>query len=182
MTHDPGNGIAIMGATATGKSEVAIRLAERFNGEIISMDSRQVYRGLDIGTAKVSRHDRSRVPHHLIDILDPEDRNSAGKHLALVREMSTAIAGRGKVIILAGGTGLYFRALFEGLIDAGIPEEELTSIRAELSSKSTNDLRAELERVDPERANQLSANDRIRIARQRVHLVRHFSGWLSDTR
>jgi tRNA dimethylallyltransferase len=163
MTAHPG--IAIMGATATGKSGLATRLAERFGGEIVSMDSRQVYRGLDIGTAKVAPQERARVPHHLIDILDPGEINSAGKHINGVNGALKTIAGRGRFAFLVGGTGLYFRLFFEGLIDVAIPDEELGTIRDTLDGKETDELFSKLEGIDEVRARALSANDRVRIMR-----------------
>jgi len=165
MTPVSGNVVAIMGATATGKSRLAMRMAEKFDGEIVSMDSRQVYRGLDIGTAKVSSEDRVRVRHHLIDILDPSESNSAGRHIGLVKQALEHITARSRLPILVGGTGLYFRAFFHGLIDAVIPDEEIDSIRRKLAGETTSALYDELVRVDPKRAGQLSANDRLRISR-----------------
>lgn len=156
---------AIMGATATGKSSVAVRLAQAFGGEVVSMDSRQVYRGLDIGTAKPSLDDRRSVRHHLIDILDPGETNSAGRHVRLVGEVVADISGRGRLPILAGGTGLYIRAFFYGLIDTRVPDEEVLPIRRDLDAKTTEDMYESLKRVDPQRAEALSPSDRIRISR-----------------
>jgi tRNA dimethylallyltransferase len=153
-----------MGATATGKSAVAVHIAEVFDGEIISMDSRQVYRGMNIGTAKVSEEMLSRVPHHLIDILDPKEQSSAGQHVALAEECLADIQARKKLPILVGGTGLYFRALFHGLIEAGTGGAA-RELRAALAAKSTQDLYQDLMQRDPERAMSLSPNDRVRIMR-----------------
>jgi tRNA dimethylallyltransferase len=165
MSPASGHVVAIMGATATGKTEVAIQLAEEFAGEIVSMDSRQVYRGLDIGTAKPSRAQQQRVRHHLIDTLDPMETNSAGHHLSLVEEAIADIRLRGKLPFLVGGTGLYFRAFFRGLIDVDTNEDELKTIREGLEGKTTAALYAELCTVDPVRARELSPNDRVRISR-----------------
>lgn len=169
MSHPPASksirAIAIMGATATGKSALAISLARAFDGEIISMDSRQAYRGLDIGTGKVSRDERARVPHHLIDILDVTEYGSAGRHVAAAEAAIRDIAARGKLAILAGGTGLYFRALFGGLVDVVIPRDELARIRATFDRRETADLHDELTRLDPARAGAISSNDRVRITR-----------------
>ncbi|UCG52989.1 MAG: tRNA (adenosine(37)-N6)-dimethylallyltransferase MiaA [Candidatus Latescibacterota bacterium] len=165
MSHPHTNAVAIMGATAIGKSDLAIRLAERIDGEIISMDSRQVYRGLDIGTGKVPHEDLQRVPHHLIDILDPSELNTAGTHLARALEAQEAIRARGRIPVFAGGTGLYFRVLFRGLIDVGVPDDELRDLRDTFATRSTTELYQELLRLDPERAASLSKNDRQRIVR-----------------
>lgn len=158
-------GIAIMGATATGKSDVALDLAVRLGGEIISMDSRQVYTGMDIGTAKVPRSIRRGVPHYLFDILAPDEPNSAGKHASLALEACREIQSRRKIPILVGGTGLYFRAVFVGLLDLQIPKEDLLAVREGFAVKETDELYEELRRCDPERADQLSPNDRVRITR-----------------
>lgn len=157
--------IAVMGATATGKSKLAIDIARRIDGEVVSIDSRQVYRGMDIGTAKVLPGEQEGIPHHLIDIMDPDEANSAGKHAALARRAIDDIAGRSRVPILAGGTGLYFRAIFRGLVDLEFDDETLNSIRSTYADRATEDLYEELNRIDPERAGELSANDRMRISR-----------------
>ena len=152
MSHPPASNprikaVAIMGATGTGKSNLAILMAEIFGGEIISMDSRQVYRGLDIGTGKVTVVERARVPHHLLDILDVSESGSAGRHAAAAEAAIRDIATRGRVPILAGGTGLYFRALFGGLVPVVIPQQELARIRATFAGRETEALHAELARI-----------------------------------
>jgi tRNA dimethylallyltransferase len=129
--------VAIMGATATGKSDLALRLAEKFPAEIVSMDSRQVYRGFDVGTGKVSLEDRRRIPHHLIDILDPSEKSTAGGHQALARNALEQIEARRKRALFVGGTGLYFRVLFRGIIDARIPQGEAARFRMTIASNST---------------------------------------------
>lgn len=154
-----------MGATATGKSALAVDLAGTFGGEVVSMDSRQVYRGLDIGTGKVDAATRRRIPHHLIDILDPAEPVSAGLHAAHALAAIRDAASRGRVPILAGGTGLYFRALFGGLVAVSIPRERMLAIRESFAGRATRDLHDELAARDPVRAGGLSANDRVRITR-----------------
>jgi tRNA dimethylallyltransferase len=157
--------VAIMGATATGKSGLAIRLAERFGGEIISMDSRQVYLGLDIGTAKVPSAEQRGITHHLFDVLPPEEPNSAGAHLARANEAAAGIRRRGRLPIFVGGTGLYFRALFRGLADLDLPRPELEETRRLFEHLDTQELYKELRHCDPDRAAELSPNDRLRISR-----------------
>ncbi len=154
-----------MGATATGKSALAMSLALEFGGEIVSMDSRQVYRGFDVGTGKVSRDERERVPHHLIDVADPDQWWSAGRHAGLAEQAMHEIAARGRVPFLVGGTGLYFRALFGGLIEVVIPADELARIRAGFDGHETRALYGHLLHEDPARARELSVNDRVRITR-----------------
>lgn len=109
--------VVITGPTATGKSKVAIYLARELNGEIVNADSMQVYRGMDIGTAKPSDADRQAVPHHLYDICDPAERFSAGNYLGLAEKVIRDILGRGKLPIVVGGTGLYSRALLTGFFE-----------------------------------------------------------------
>ena len=112
------NTIFLAGPTATGKSEVALLLAEQLGGEIISVDSMQVYRGLDIGTAKPGPAERRRVPHHLIDVVELTEPFDAAQFVRLARKRLTEIQSRGRVPIFCGGTGLYFKAFLEGLGEA----------------------------------------------------------------
>lgn len=142
----PQRPLLLAGATATGKSEVALLLAERLNGEIISVDSMQVYRGLDIGTAKPSAAERARVRHHLIDVAELTEAFDAARFARLANEAVREIQGRGRVPILCGGTGLYFKAWLEGLGDA--PPAD-AALRAELEATSPEELLRELERRDP---------------------------------
>ena len=127
--------IAILGATGTGKSALAMRLAQHLPVEIISVDSAQVYRGLDIGTAKPGAAERSAVPHHLIDIREPEGVYSAGEFRADCRALLGDIAARGRVPVLVGGTMLYYRALFRGMAD--LPTAN-PSLRTELDQRAAH--------------------------------------------
>jgi tRNA dimethylallyltransferase len=138
--------ICLAGATATGKSAVALALAERLGGEIISVDSMQVYRGLDIGTAKPSAEERERVRHHLIDVADLTEGFDAARFVRLAREAAGEIQARGRVAILCGGTGLYFKAFREGLGEA--PPAD-AALRVELEAATLEELLGELERRDP---------------------------------
>jgi tRNA dimethylallyltransferase len=162
-----------MGPTASGKSALAEKLAERFPVEIVSVDSAQIYRGMDIGTAKPSVAERRAVPHHLIDILDPTESYSAaqfrGDAVRLIREISA----RGRIPLLVGGTMLYFKALREGLSD--LPESDAT-VRAQIEAEATwrgwPAMHAELARVDPQTAARLKPTDAQRIQRAlEVHRV-----------
>lgn len=137
--------ILVAGATATGKSEVSLQLAEKLDGEIISVDSMQVYRGLDIGTAKPSAADRRRVPHHLIDIVNLNEAFDAAKFSRLAQDTVREIQGRGRLPILCGGTGLYFKAFLDGLGDA--PPAN-AALRRELEAAPLPELLRELERCD----------------------------------
>jgi len=161
-----GRAYALLGPTASGKSRLALALAERLPLEIVSMDSAQVYRDMDIGTAKPGAAERKRVPHHLIDLLDPDRSYSTGRWrtdaIAAVRE----ILSRGKTPVIVGGTMLYYRALVGGL-DA-LPQADpqvRAAIDAEAAERGWPALHAELERVDPKSARRIGAGDTQRIQR-----------------
>jgi len=158
--------VLLMGPTASGKSALALALAERFGGEIVSVDSAQIYRGMDIGTAKPDAATRARVRHHLIDIIDPTEAYSAARFVA---DALTAIAetrARGRIPILCGGTMLYFKALTEGLSE--LPPAD-RRVRAALDARAAREgwpaLHAELSRVDPVTAARLDLGDAQRIQR-----------------
>jgi tRNA dimethylallyltransferase len=138
--------LCLAGATATGKSEAALLLAERLNGEIISVDSMQVYRGLDIGTAKPGPAERRRVPNHLIDVVELNEPFDAARFARLAGEAVAEIRAGGRVPILCGGTGLYFKAFLEGLGEA--PPAE-AALRAELEAAPLSELLRELKQRDP---------------------------------
>ncbi len=161
-----GRAIALLGPTASGKSRIALELAERLPVEIVSMDSAQVYRGLDIGTAKPTLEERARVPHHLIDIVDPHESYSTGRWrsdaLAAIRE----IVSREKVALIVGGTMLYYRALVEGLdpLPAANPAMR-AAISAEAARRGWPALHADLAAVDPAAAKRIPPGDVQRIQR-----------------
>jgi len=142
ISHLP---ILIAGQTAVGKSEIALQLAERLGGEIVAVDSMQVYRGLDIGTAKPSSADRARVAHHLIDICDLAESFDVAKHIRLAQKAVEQIQSRGRVPILCGGTGLYFKAFLSGLGEAPSADPEL---RARLEAMPFEALLRELHERD----------------------------------
>ena len=137
--------VFIAGPTAVGKSEIALLLAERLGGEIISADSMQVYRGLDLGTAKPSRADRARVPHHLIDICDLAESFDAAQFVRLAQKAVEEIQARGRVPVFCGGTGLYFKAFLSGLGEAPAANPEL---RARLEALPFEALLQELRERD----------------------------------
>ena len=159
-------GICLAGPTASGKSALALRLAEHLRLEIVSVDSAQVYRGMDIGTAKPSAAERAAVPHHLIDIADPTEPYSAARFVADANRLIDAIRARGRVPLLVGGTMLYFKALREGLDE--MPSAQ-PAVRAAIDARAARDgwpaLHAELARVDPATAARLAPNDAQRIQR-----------------
>ena len=167
--------VFLLGPTASGKTAVALALAERFPVEIVSMDSAQVYRGMDVGTAKPERAARERVPHHLIDIVEPTEAYSAGRFQADALRLIADIEARGKVPLVAGGTMLYYRALTRGLADLPPAQPE---IRRELERRAAASgwpaLHAELARVDAATAARLEPTDAQRI--QRALEVHRFTG------
>src|SRR5664279_1220867 len=120
--------LLLAGPTAVGKSDIVLLLAERLGGEIISVDSMQVYRGMDIGTAKASPEERGRVPHHLIDVADLTEPFDASQFLQLAHRAVADIQARGRIPILCGGTGLYFKAFLEGLSQAPPADAALRAI------------------------------------------------------
>jgi tRNA dimethylallyltransferase len=176
--------IALMGPTASGKSAYALDLAQRLDGEIVSVDSALVYRGLDIGAAKPTREEQSRAPHHLIDVRDPWQPYSAAEFATDARSVVDAIIGRSRLPILAGGTGLYFSALLEGL--ASMPQADPAmrdAITAEAATRGWAALHGELAQVDPEAARRIHATDAQRIQRAlEVHRLsgRPISHWQRD--
>lgn len=158
--------IALIGPTAAGKTDLALALAQHLNGEIISVDSALVYRGMDLGTAKPSAQEQALVPHHLIDLCDPAQPYSAADFCRDARAAIVDILTRGRQPILVGGTMLYFKALLDGLSDmpASTPEVR-AQVEAEAEIKGWPALHAELAQVDPITAERLHPNHSARIGR-----------------
>ena len=158
--------IAILGPTATGKSALGIAIAERFNGEIINCDSTAVYRGFDIGTDKVPMHERRGIPHHLIDIADPTEEYTAAQFAKDAAAVIADIHSRGKLPILVGGTGFYYRALTRGLFpgpgkDAGLRQR----LEHVARRKGVEKLHRMVARIDPESAARIQPRDLKRLVR-----------------
>ena len=178
-------GIAILGPTGSGKSALAMQIATHLPGEIISVDSAQVYRGLDIGTAKPTAQERRAVPHHLIDIIEPGQVYSAGQFRTDALRLVDEISARGRVPLLVGGTMLYFRALFRGI--AQLPGADAT-LRGQLDADAAREgwpaLHARLATLDPQAARRIHPNDAQRI--QRALEIAALSGqpreqlWMQD--
>lgn len=158
--------LAVTGPTAAGKTDLAMTLSRHFPIELINMDSAQIYRGMDIGTAKISTQEQRDYPHHLMDILSPEDSYSAAQFVEDVHALVPQINARGHVPLLVGGTILYYKALLDGLADLPTADhalrEELRSIIAEHGHQA---LRDELARIDPELAAQVQGKDSQRLVR-----------------
>jgi tRNA dimethylallyltransferase len=163
---DPLPVVLLMGPTASGKSGLAMALAQRLPVEIVSVDSAQVYRGMDIGTAKPSAAERAAVPHYLLDILDPAQSYSAARFREDALRLIDEIRGRGRIPLLVGGTMLYFRALLNGLSDlpSANPEMRLR-LSAEAAHLGWPAMHARLAQLDPATAERLSPNDKQRIQR-----------------
>jgi tRNA dimethylallyltransferase len=154
--------VVIVGPTGAGKTRLSLALAGALGGEVISCDSQQVYIGMDIGTGKATAEERARIPHHLLDVVTPDQEMTAARFIAMAEAAIAEIAARGKPVIVVGGTGLYVRALLLGLFEGPPASPEL---RAELATLGLPALRAELERIDPAAAAKIEKNDEKRTIR-----------------
>lgn len=166
MKHD-NRVIVITGPTASGKSAAAILLCKHLQGEVICADSMQLYRGMDIGTAKPSKEEQEGIPHHLMDILDPVQTFSVADYKEMATQVIRDVQSRGKTPVLCGGTGLYLSAMIEGVEYAPIKTnpDVRTGIENELKSRGIDSMFEELNRIDPVSASQLHRNDVKRILR-----------------
>lgn len=154
--------IAVVGPTATGKSDLALTIAQAVDGEIVNFDSLQLYRYLDIGTAKPSAAERSRVAHHLIDVLNPDETASAGWFTSQSRAVLREVSERGKVPVLVGGTGFYLRAVLDGLFPGPGRDD---SMRRRLERRTSTHLHRILTRIDPISGHRIHENDKKKIVR-----------------
>lgn len=158
--------VAVLGPTASGKSALGMDLALRLGGEIICCDSMQVYRGMDIGTAKATAAEQAAIPHHLLDVVTPDQQFQAAAWATAARPIIADAAVRERLPIIVGGTGLYFRALVRGLFDAPKPDPEIRARhQAEASVCGVAALHARLSQVDPEAAARINQGDLVRISR-----------------
>ncbi len=157
--------IAIVGPTGVGKTEVACFLAEKLDGEVVNFDSIQVYKHLQIGAAKPSPEELSRAPHHLLGILELEEEFNAAKFVEVADKAIADIYKRGKQPLLAGGTGLYLKALLHGLFEVGDVSEVRQKLKKRFEKEGLFPLYRELEKIDPESAQKISPQDRVRILR-----------------
>jgi tRNA dimethylallyltransferase len=160
------NVLVLVGPTASGKTEVSLRLAEELGAEIVSADSRQLYKYMDIGTAKPSKHERARVRHHLVDEFPPDSGVSAGDFGSLGRAAIADIVSRGKIPLVVGGSGLYVRSLIDGLFEGPGADEEFRRILEERwAAGEKADILAELERIDPVTAQSIDPTKSRRVIR-----------------
>jgi tRNA dimethylallyltransferase len=179
-------GIVILGPTASGKSQLGIELALRFKGEIVSCDALQVYRHMDIGTAKVSQDEKNLVRHHMLDLRDPGEDFSAGDYQRIAREALDQIRSRSNLPFVVGGTGFYLKALIDGLFEGPARSEELRArMRKIIKRRGSGILHGALRRVDPKSADRIAEADSERIIRAyEVYLVsgRSISCWQQQPR
>jgi len=158
--------VVLVGATGSGKTALSLRLAEEFAGEIVSCDSVAVYRDMEIGTAKPTAAERAMVPHHMIDVAWPDQACTAGEYSRMARESLTGIVERGRLPIITGGTGLYLRALLDGLFDAPPPQPQLRErLRRKATERGAAYLHRLLARLDPAAASTIHANDMSKVVR-----------------
>jgi len=158
--------VILLGPTGSGKTALSLALAERFNGEVVSCDSVAVYRGMELGTAKPTREERARVPHHLIDMAEPDEPFTAGAYSRAARAALGEITGRGRMPIVTGGTGLYLRALTEGLFTGPERREELrTRLRHSVERHGRAWLHRVLRKLDKTTAERIHANDTSKLIR-----------------
>lgn len=157
--------IVVAGPTASGKSHLAIRLAQAFDGEIVNCDSLQLYRGFDIGTAKPSPAELTAVPHHLIDVLDPSEESNAGHWARMAAGTVAGITARGRLALIAGGTGFYLRALLDGLAPGPERDPALRERLASRQQRRAGFLHRLLRRLDPATAARIHANDLNKLMR-----------------
>ncbi|RJR38404.1 MAG: tRNA (adenosine(37)-N6)-dimethylallyltransferase MiaA [Desulfobacteraceae bacterium] len=158
--------IVIAGPTASGKTSLAIELALAIGGEIVNADSMQVYRGMDVGTAKPDSHERSSVPHHLMDVVDPDEDFNAALYRSLALPVIRGILSRGRVPFVVGGTGLYIRVLLGGVVPSPPIDPKLRrGLQDEIARKGPASFHERLKELDPESARRIHPHDRVRILR-----------------
>lgn len=162
--------IVVAGPTASGKSDLAVYLARKFGGEVVSADSRQVYKGLDIGTGKTTKREMRGIPHHLLDVASPKQVFTVSKYKILAEKAIENIWRRGKLPIVCGGTGLYIRAIVDNLAVPEVPPNK--KLREKLEKKSVEELFAMLKKLDSRRAGEIDAKNPRRLIRA-IEIAKH---------
>lgn len=155
--------LVIVGPTAVGKSHLAVRLAKKFDGEVISADSRQIYKGLDLGSAKISEKEMRGVPHHLLSVANPKKQFSAAEYQQKAISAIAEIKKRDKTPVIVGGTGFYIDAVVKGLVLPKVPPNQ--TLRRELNKKTTIELALELKKLDPARYKNIDLKNKVRLIR-----------------
>ena len=155
--------IVILGPTASGKSELTIKLAKKFNGETVSADSRQVYKGMDIGTGKITKKEMKSIPHYLLDVASPKRRFTVVQHRKLALKAINKIHKKGKIPILCGGTGFYIQAVVDGIVIPEVPPD--WKLRKKLEKKSVEELYKISKKLDPNRAKTIEKKNKRRLIR-----------------
>ncbi len=155
--------LAILGQTATGKSDLAVQLAKKYNGEVISADSRQVYIGLNIGTGKITKKEMQGVAHHMLDVVSPKRVFSVSEWKEEANKIILDILSRGKLPIICGGTGFYIQSLLENLVLPEVPPNK--ELRKKLETKDAEELFEILQKIDPERSKTIDAHNPVRLIR-----------------
>lgn len=163
--------LAVVGPTATGKTALGVALAEAFEGEVISADSMQIYKGLDVGTAKVAPGETHGIPHHAVDVLEPDEPFSVADFVALAGTLEADISARGRLPILVGGTGLYVQSFLYGVRFAAekTPDGLREQLAAEMAEKGPEAMYKELQAADPEAAAAIHPNNQVRVLRALEH-------------
>ncbi|MGE5568750.1 MAG: tRNA (adenosine(37)-N6)-dimethylallyltransferase MiaA [Rhodospirillales bacterium] len=177
--------VAVIGPTGSGKSELALNIAAELDGEIVNCDSLQIYRYLDIGTAKVLPHERRGIPHHLLDLLNPDEVFAAGEYARVARPLLREIAARGRLPVVAGGAGFYLRALIDGLFPGPTRSDKLRRRLARRERNRPGWLHGLLARYDPPSAERIHATDvqkLIRAAEVLLETKRPLSSWFAEPR
>ena len=157
--------VTVLGPTGSGKSDLALRIAQDLDGEVVNCDSLQIYRYFDIGTAKLPVTDRRGIPHHLIDVVNPDEGFTAGEYARQAREIIADISARGRLPVIAGGTGFYLRALLDGLFPGPSRNEDLRARLATREQRRPGSVHRLLRRFDPETAGRIHPNDRPKVIR-----------------
>ena len=155
--------VVILGQTATGKSDFAIKLACKIDGEVVSADSRQVYKGLNIGSGKITKKEMRDVPHHLLDVVNPRRRFTVAEYKLLSDKKIQEIFSRGKTPIICGGTGFYIDAVVNGTVFPDVPPN--TKLRKKLDKRTSSELLRMLKKLDPRRARKIDPKNKVRIIR-----------------
>jgi len=162
--------LVVLGQTATGKSDIAVMLSREHNGEVVSADSRQIYKGLDIGTGKITQEEMSGVPHHMLSFLDPKEDFSVAGYKSLAEKAIDNIIARGKIPIVVGGTGFYIQAIVDNIVPPEVPPNK--KLRMELVDKTEAELFEQIKHADPQRAETIEPQNKRRLVRA-LEIIKH---------